>query len=184
MRPIQKIILISLLLLLNCCITQFVPHTSEDKKILVVEALITDQPDTNTIKLSLSLPLGIRNISNPLKGYTVTISDDLGTIFSLMEANVGSYVTDPANFQGVIGRFYTLHINTNVANKNHNYESSPVALKPVPPIDSVYYEKVTLQENNGISTQEGCQIYLNTHDPINQTKFYRWEYSETWEFQL
>src|ERR1035437_6950563 len=132
MRLIQKIILISLLLLLNCCIKQFVPHTSEDKKILVVEGLITDQPDTNTIKLSLSLPLGIRNISNPLKGCTVTISDDLGNIFSLTEANAGSYVTDPANFQGVIGRFYTLHIYTNVANNNLNYESFPIEMKPVP----------------------------------------------------
>jgi len=184
MKSIQKIILISSLLLLNSCITQFIPQTNEDKELLVVEGLITDQPDTNTIKLSKSLPLGKRSVANPLKGCIVTISDDLGNTFSLMETAAGTYVTDPANFQGAIGRFYTLHINANIANNNHNYESYPTELKPVPPIDSVYYEKVTLQENNGISTQEGCQIYLNTHDPINQTKFYRWEYSETWEFHL
>jgi hypothetical protein len=40
-------------------------------------------------------------------------------------------------------------------------------LKPVPPIDSINYEKVVLQENNGIGTQEGCQIYLKTHNPLN-----------------
>ena len=184
MKSIQKIKLISLLLFLNSCVTQFIPKVNEGKELLVVEGLITDQPDTNTIKLSKSLPLGKRSVANPFKGCTVTISDDLGDIFSLTEAKAGSYITDPANFQGVIGRSYTLHIITNVANNNHTYESSPVELKPVPPIDSVYYEKVTIQENNGISTQEGCQIYLNTHDPINQTKFYRWEYSETWEFHL
>jgi Domain of unknown function (DUF4249) len=140
MKSIQKIKLISLLLLLSSCVTQFIPKVNEDKELLVVEGLITDQPDTNTIKLSRSLPLGKRSVANPLKGCTVTISDDLGNIFSLTEANAGSYFTDPANFQGVIGRFYTLHIITNVANNNHNYESSPVELKPVPPIDSVYYE--------------------------------------------
>ena len=179
-----EIKLISLLLLLNSCVTQFIPKVNEDKELLVVEGLITDQPDTNTIKLSKSLPLGKRSVANPLKGCIVTISDDLGNIFSLTETAAGNYVTDPANFQGVIGRFYTLHIRTNSSNNNLNYESFPIEMKRVPPIDSVYYEKVTLQENNGISTQEGCQIYLNTHDPINQTKFYRWEYSETWEFHL
>jgi hypothetical protein len=184
-KPIQKVILISFLLLINSCITQFVPKTNEDKKILVVEGLITDQQDTNTIKLSLSLPLGKRNISNPVKGCIVTISDDLGNTFSLTETAAGTYITDPANFKGVIGRFYTLHINTNSANNNLNYESFPIEMKPVPPIDSVYYEKVTIQEMNEFGGgKEGCQIYLNTHDPTNQTKFYRWEYSETWEFHL
>ncbi|MGD0755964.1 MAG: DUF4249 domain-containing protein [Bacteroidales bacterium] len=185
MRPIQKIILISLLLLLNRCITQFVPHTNEDKKLLVIEGLITDQPDTNTIKLSSSLPLGTRNVSNPVKGCIVTISDNLGNSFRLTETSAGNYDTDPSQFRGIIGRFYTLHVKTNATYNNLSYESSPVEMKPVPPIDSVYYEKVTLKEDtSGIPSQEGCQIYLNTHDPINQTKFYRWEYIETWEFQL
>jgi Domain of unknown function (DUF4249) len=184
MRPIQKNILIPFLFLLNSCITQFIPQTKEDKEILVVEGLITDQPDTNSIKLSRSLPLGKKYVTNPVKGYIVTISDDLGNTFPLTETASGIYITDPARFQGVIGRSYTLHISTNNANNNHNYESYPIELKPVPPIDSVYYEKVILQENNGIPSQEGCQVYLSTHDPTRQSKFYRWEYSETWEFQL
>src|SRR5664279_1459377 len=110
MKSIQKIKLISLLLLLNSCVTQFIPKVNEDKELLVVEGLITDQPDTNTIKLSKSLPLGKRSVANPVQGCNVTISDDLGNIFSLSEVAPGKYVTDPANFQGVIGRFYTLHI--------------------------------------------------------------------------
>ncbi len=183
-KSIQKVILISFLLVLNSCVTQFIPKTNEDQQLLVVEGLITDQPDTNIIKLSRSLPLGKRSVANPLKGCIVTISDDLGNTFGFTETIPGTYVTDPSKFQGVIGRSYALHIKTNVENNNLNYESYPMEMKSVPPIDSVYYEKVTLQENNGISTQEGCQIFLNTHDPINQTKFYRWEYSETWEFQL
>jgi hypothetical protein len=185
MKPIQIIILISFLLLLNSCITKFIPQISENNELLVVEGLITDQPDTNTIKLSKSLPFGKRSAANPLKGCIVTFSDDLGNTFSLTETAAGTYVTDPANFKGVIGRFYTLHINTNSANNNLNYESFPMEMKPVPPIDSVYYEKVTIQESNEFSGgSEGCQIYLNTHDPTNQCKFYRWEYSETWEYHL
>jgi hypothetical protein len=184
MNPIREIILVSFLLLISSCVTQFVPKTNEDKNILVVEGLITDQPGVNTIKLTRSVPLGIKSNARPVTGSAVTISDNHGNTSNLMEIADGTYVTDPAQFQGIIGRLYTLHIRTNTSNNNLSYESIPIEMKPVPPIDSVYYEKVTLQENNGISTQDGCQIYLNAHDPLNQTKFYRWEYSETWEFHL
>jgi hypothetical protein len=57
-------------------------------------------------------------------------------------------------------------------------------MKAVPPIDSLFYEKVIIEATPTMVAQEGCQIYLNTNDPANQSKFYRWEYSETWEFRL
>ncbi|MGA2407588.1 MAG: DUF4249 domain-containing protein [Bacteroidales bacterium] len=184
MKHHRQILLLSILLLFNSCITKFIPQTSENKNLLVVEGLITDQPGINTIKLSKSLPLGGKSAAKPLKGCSVTISDDNNTYYSLKETLNGNYVTDPTNFRGEIGRQYTLHINTNTHTGNNNYESFPVEMKPVPPIDSVYYEKLTLNENDGIISQEGCQVYLNTHDPTNLCKFYRWEYVETWEFRL
>jgi hypothetical protein len=184
MKPIQKIILISFFFLQNRCITEFVPQTKENKESLVIEGLITNQPVADTIKLSSSLPLGVKSVAKPVEGCTVSISDDLGNIFSLTESFAGTYVTDTSQFRGTIGRFYTLHIHTNTSYKNHNFESYPIELKPVPPIDSLYYEKVAIKENNGVSSQEGCQVYLNTHDPTNQIKFYRWKYTETWEFHL
>ena len=184
MKPILKIFLIPFLLLFNRCVTEFIPQTNDNKKLLVVEGLITDQPAANTIKLSESQPLGLRNIANPVTGSFVTISDDLGNTFRLTETTAGLYVTDSANFRGVIGRFYTLHIKTNSAHNNLSYESNPMEMIAVPAIDSVYHEKITLASNYGIPSQEGCQININTHDPTNLCKFYRWEYIETWEFML
>jgi len=172
-----------LLLFLSSCVSEFVPKTTEDKEILVVEGLITDQPGVNTIKLSKSLPLGTRSTANPVTGCTVKITDDLGNSFDLTETNNGTYVTDATGFQGVVGRFYTLHINTNGAN-NITYVSYPTEMKSVPAIDSIYYEKTIIDKTNGITTAEGCNVYLDTHDPTNQCKYYRWEYSETWEIHL
>jgi hypothetical protein len=58
-------------------------------------------------------------------------------------------------------------------------------LKPVPPIDSVYYEKKTIRMPViGSKPDEGAQVYLDTHDPDNECRFYRWEFNETWEFRL
>lgn len=184
-KQIQKILLFSFLLLINGCIVQFIPETNEDQDLLVVEGLITDQHDINTVKLSKSLPLGRKIAAKPLKGCIVTISDDLKNIFSLKETVAGTYVTDSAKFQGTIGRRYTLHISTNAANNYLHYESLPMEMKPVPPIDSLFYEKKIIKEKDAVSlADEGCQVYINTHDPSNYCKFYRWEYSETWEFRL
>jgi len=178
------ILLFLLLLLLPGCITQFIPQTSEDKEILVVEGLVTDQPGTNSIKLSKSLPLGGRSAAKPLSGAIVTVSDDLGYIVNFSESSAGYYIP-PDFFHGELGRKYTLHVNVNSVSDNLKYESVPVEMKPVPVIDSVFYEKLTLVESNGASTaQQGCQVYVNTHDPSNQCKFYRWEFAETWEFIL
>ena len=138
-----------------------------------IEGLITDQPDTNTIKLSRSLSLGITAAPNPVKGCLVTVSDDRGNIFSFTETSNGKYVSDPSNFQGVPGRVYTLHVNTNEGSNSLNYQSYPMMLNLVPSIDSLYYEKVAIKEVDGTDSQEGCQIYLDTHDPTNQSKFYR-----------
>ena len=178
-------ILLFILLFLGSCISQFIPQTSEDKQLLVVEGLITDQPGPCTIKLTRSLPLGAKSNATPVKGCTVSISDDIGNTYFLAETAAGIYLTDSSQFKGSIGRFYTLHINTNNSVSNHTYESIPIELKPVPPIDSVYYEKVTIQAGTGTSAaEEGCQIYLNAQDPSSQCKYYRWEFTETWEFIL
>jgi hypothetical protein len=61
----------------------------------------------------------------------------------------------------------------------------PMEMRDVPPIDSLYFEKLTLKEPTEYSgPKEGCQVYLNTHDSEGICKYYRWEYTETWKFQL
>src|ERR1035437_1156394 len=92
-RRSQKFIFILFLVLLNSCITQFVPQIEEEKELLVVQGLITDQHETDTIKLSESLPLGQIDKAKPVHGYSVTISDNLGNIVYLSETVPGTYLT-------------------------------------------------------------------------------------------
>jgi len=173
-----------ILLLLNSCIAQFVPQIEEEKELLVVQGLITDQNETDTIKLSRSLPLGEVSAAKPVSGGYVTISDNLGNEVSLAESVPGTYLTPPS-FCGVIGRSYTLHIRTNTGSGNFNYESYPTEMVPVPPIDSLYYEKIVIEKPEGFfKGVDACQIKLDTYDPQNKCKFYRWDFSETWEFRL
>jgi Domain of unknown function (DUF4249) len=175
-------LLFLILILAGSCVTEYMPVVNEQNQLLVVEGLITDQPGADTVRLSKSLPFGRKSEAKPYNGCTVMISDDLGSVFNLKETKPGTYITDSAAFNGKIGRTYTLHISPV---NGGNYESIPMEMKPVPPVDSVYYEKTVIKKKEGFYHGiDGCQIYLDTHDPSNNCRFYRWDYSETWEFRL
>jgi hypothetical protein len=184
MNCVRPAIIFLFLLILAGCITSYTPGKIEDEQALVVEGLITDQPGVYTVEIALSTPLWSNGIKVALTGCTVWITDDNNGRFDLTEGvKFGTYLTDPATFRGEAGRVYTLHIITNDRLGNLYYESYPTKMIAVPPVDSIYYEKRTYNQA-GFGTVEGCQIFLNTHDPAGECRFYRWEYNETWEFSL
>ena len=184
MRKLNHIIFLLITLLLSSCISQFVPQVEEAKELLVVQGLITDQHETDTVRLSRSQPLGEAASAIPVGRCNVSISDNLGNVVYLTETQPGTYIT-PSSFYGEAGRFYTLHIATGAELGNFTYESTPCELVPVPPIDSVYYEKVVIEKPVGFYKGiDACQIKLDTYDPENKCKYYRWNFSETWIFRL
>jgi hypothetical protein len=188
-RDFVKILLSVLMLLLHwipeACVTEFIPRVKETRELLVVEGLITDQHVSNKVKLSLSLPFGKKSEAVPLGRCIVTIVDDLGHSSILHETVTGTYATDSTDFTGVPGRIYTLNIVTGPNNNNLRYISDPVEMKPVPHIDSLYYKKTVIEPPahffDGIN---GCNIYLDTHDPDNNCRYYRWDFTETWVIRL
>jgi hypothetical protein len=184
-KQTNHIIFFLFLILFNSCITEFTPKSEGEKEVLVVQGLVTDQPEHYTVKLSKSLPLGETSASTPVSGCSVEISDNTGNNFSLKETVAGTYITDSTIFQGVVGRTYTLHIGINNGNNIISYQSYPAEMKPVPAIDSVYYEKTVIEKPyENFKGSDGCKIYLDTHDSENNCKFYRWDYRETWEIWL
>jgi hypothetical protein len=64
---------------------------------------------------------------------------------------------------------YRLLIRTS---NGQQYESDFVPVLPAPEIDSI-----TWQQKN-----QDVEIMVNTHDNTNNTRYYRWDYDETWEF--
>jgi hypothetical protein len=186
MKLVRYIIILSVLIITGSCVSKFFPEINETQEMIVVEGLITDQPGVNTVKLTRTMPLNEENNPKPLRGCVVTITDDDGNIYGLTESGAGIYRTNPSEFQGVIGKKYQLKILTNdMSSPNNSYESVPMEMKPVPPIDSLYFEKVNLKVRDDLVPQkQGCQIYLDTHDPDGICKHYRWNYSETWEFHI
>jgi len=182
---VRNFIQILALIFLSGCITQFTPETEEEKELLVVEGLITDQPGPYSIKLSKSMPFGKKSEASPLSRCLVRISDNEENIYWLTETDPGTYLSDPVAFRGYAGRSYKLYIDVSNGDRTLHYESNPMEMTPVPPVDSVYYEKTVIKEDfENFGGIDGCQIYLDTHDPDNKCKYFRWDFDETWVLRL
>jgi hypothetical protein len=179
-----------LILAATGCVKQFLPDSGTDPNLYVVEGLITDQPGSQGVRVSRSIPLGKSSDLIPVSGCNVWITDDLGTKYTLSGASGGMYFTSN-DFRGVVGRKYILYVEVtryDVPTKkkvvDFTVQSKPAEMLPVPPIDSLYYEKVQLTAENGFPVEgEGCQVFLNTADPANRCRFFRWDYTETWKIQ-
>jgi hypothetical protein len=154
---------------LCCCRRPYnPPASSSPNSYLVVEGVINPGSDSTIIKLSKTVHLNAKVTLNPLLGATVTVESDNNTSWPLIDVNnTGSYSSPGLNLPA--SQKYRLRINTG---DGHQYLSDMVAVKPTPPIDSI-----------GYFTQNGViNLYVNTHDPANATRYYRWEYNETWQF--
>jgi len=186
MKLYRSLLLLGIFLSASGCVSKFMPEIEESRELLVVEGMITDQPETNTIRLTRSMPLDKKTTLKPVLGCTVSITDELDNIWMLKETGNGYYITDSLLFTGIVGRRYRLHIQSNgkILN-NYSYESVPMELKPVPEIDDLYWERVLIEaETDERTAKEGCLIYLDTHDDSGKCKYFRWDYTETWELRL
>jgi hypothetical protein len=188
MRFLRCLSAFILFLSITGCVKQFLPESGTDPNLYVVEGLITDQPGSHGVRVSRSIPLGKSSDLNPVNGCNVWISDNLGTRYPLTGASGGMYFTSN-DFKGIVGRKYALYVEVKRYNAptkkwvvDFTLQSQPAEMLPVPAIDSLYYEKVVLRDENGFAREgEGCQVFLNTYDPENTCRFFRWDYSETWK---
>ncbi len=132
---------------------------------LVVEGTINNG-DTTFINLSRTVTLSGQTRLSPELNAAVTVENDQSTGYTLTETKKGIYFLAGVTLD--VNRKYRLRIKTI---NNQEYLSDFVAVTNSPPIDSISYAI----ESNGI------QVYANTHDPKNNTRYYRWAYNETWQ---
>jgi hypothetical protein len=181
MRSQRIISAILFLVLAAGCTVEFFPDTGKNSELLVVEGMITDQNRVNIIKLSTSTQVGMPLVRKAVKGAAVTIADEDGIVTTLIESPAGTYSTDSTTFRGRVGGRYSLNIKIN----NVNYETDFLEMKPVPPISSLFYEKVIITASGDTSdVEEGSRIYVNSYDPSGKCLFFRWDYTETWEYRI
>ncbi len=180
----QLLYLLGSLLLFSRCIDPLdLEGTVDGQPQLVVDALITNQPETYFVYLSYS--------STSLKGYEdervsgaeVFVTDDEDNQYPFRNAGSGIYESDPFAFQGQIGRTYQLHIRLP---DGKEYASREETIRAVPEIDSIFARHENRPSITTIGSEVdnwGMQTYVTTGSGTDEPGFYRWEWQETYEFQ-
>ncbi|HXB95850.1 MAG TPA: DUF4249 domain-containing protein [Puia sp.] len=144
------------------------PAIEAPNRYLVVDGFINIGTGTVTaISLNRTRNLGADTTAGfPELNARAAIVGSQGATYSLTDiAGTGIYTSAPLTLDTT--QQYRIIITTSDGRK---YASDPVPCKPTPPIDSLFWRQ-----------PDDFTVYVNTHDPTGKTRYYRYDYSETWE---
>jgi hypothetical protein len=134
---------------------------------LVVDGFLNTTDGLATVRLLHAKALSDPGVSTPETNATVTISSENGSAITLEEETPGVYTK--TGIVADVTKKYQLTIKT----IDHQiYRSDEIVLKQTPPMDSVVWK----------AKDNGLDILVNTHDDTGNTQYYRWDYTETWEY--
>ena len=172
-------VILVLLLISTACVERFYPGEDDLKTgRLVINAHLTSQPGIQIIEISRSV--GISNSSfDPVMGSWVVLLRDDGELREFRENRPGYYEADLDESFLQTGMFFMIQISTSDGN---HYESSMDKLRPVPSIDSIYYQVEHSSYASESDTIGGIRFYIDfTYDDAAY-EYLRWDLTETYEF--
>jgi hypothetical protein len=164
-RAIAYIVLFFMVAAVACIKPFQSPRSARNLGYLVVDGTI-QIGSPSSIKLSRTKNISSDSSNVPELNAKLFIENEGGEVYNFKQDSAGLYtsVGNPVSFDSK----YRLRIETEDGGR---FASDFVEAKQSPPIDSVSWK-----ENDQV------YIYVNTHDPSNQTKYYRWEYEETGQY--
>lgn len=174
MKIFNIYIIILMFIGITGCLEPFNPNIPDSQnEFLIVDGLITDQSGPYTVKIFKSSSFNDEN--EPVSGAQVSIEEQEGITEFLTETAAGSYETH--DLQGITGHSYRLNINY----EEQQYQSTWETVYASPAMDSIYFgyeiRGTTDQEND----LEGLQFLVDNHGPENGTRYFRYEWTETWQ---
>jgi hypothetical protein len=161
----------------------------DEQGILVVDAVLTNQLETQKVYLSRSdirldletdtvyhpsIPFGIKPYDsvNVETGATLRVVGSNGDQFSFFEGRGGEYLSN-TQFALQYGVDYTLEITTS---NGVEYESDPLLVEGTSEITGLYAEKSVNDAG-----EEGVAIYADSDPSQGNTSYYRYSYDETYK---
>ncbi|HUM66558.1 MAG TPA: DUF4249 domain-containing protein, partial [Chitinophagaceae bacterium] len=141
---------------------------STSDNFLVVEGVLNAGNGPTQLRLTRTFKLDdSARLRGELNAVVVVEGKD-NSVRTLTSAGNGFYASPGLNL--TINQEYRVKINTS---NGKEYVSDYVVATQTPAIDSLGWTR----------DEEGVRIHVNTHDPTGNTRYYRWDYDETWEIR-
>lgn len=148
------------------------PEVDANLNYLTVEGLInTSGVDSTIIRVSRTVKLTSKvAIQAEIKAILTIESNDNAIKRTLVERGGGIYYSLPFALDAT--KQYRLRIRTSGGKE---YLSDFTEVKVSPPIDAIGFEA----QSSGV---QGVQVYVNTHDATNRSRYYKWDFVETYKY--
>lgn len=144
---------------------------------LIVDGLVSDGYDVQTVKLNYTSPYFENEATPPATGAIVMVQDDLGQKFTLNENTEDSAGVYTYRFTPQVGRSYSLYVKTA---DGEEYETAMQEMQPVGSLDTLFYE---FQEKSRFVEEEGFVAIINCSDIDGVKNYYRWRYFVNGEYK-
>jgi hypothetical protein len=163
----------------KACVEPYNPDEDELRTgILVINAHLTDGAGEQVIEISRSVGLTY-SFFDPVSGSLAEVIREDGELRVFSESQPGYYRADLDAAFLQTGSSYMLHVVTPDWNE---YESDFDKLRPVPDIDSLYYELETNSFSSESDSIGGIRFYCDFTYDNEDYEYIRWDLTETYEF--
>lgn len=164
----HKLLLISCLVTLasGCREKFYADIPSPATGYLIAEGIINIGDKVKTeIRLSRTTELKDRGVQYE-ENAKVFIEDEQNSRLELSHSDSGRYTSPELTLPA--GKQYRIRIFSN----DREYISSFTEAKISPEIDSIFW----------VAKNDGIEVQLTTHDSLNASRYYYWNFVETWEY--
>ena len=179
MHRIRSVINILVLAIMFACIKPFSPVIEQSAaNKLVVSGRVSGTEGWQVVNVSLASPVETADYI-PVSGCEVNILDNKGNIFAMEEEAAGKYSGWIDQEFLVTGNAYMVSV---VTPDGERVESAYDTLVAGSSLDTVYYAIEDIPTNDPGVFNRIMQFYTDFNGTESDSRFYRWEIKETWEY--
>lgn len=147
--------------------------------ILVINAHITDQAGTQTVEVSRSSDPGNPGFVPEYNCFVLLLREDGEIREFSMSSQAGYYTAELDTDYLRTGMLFQVQV---VTENGNEYHSDFDKIRPVPAMDSLYYEVESMQYKGESDPVDGIRFYVDFNYDDEVYEYIRWELVETYEF--
>jgi len=152
------------------CVEPYDPYVDPSEvDLLVIDGFVNATERSAHVRLSHAQPVSALGRTRPETSAKIVIEASTGSSVELEEHEAGEYMANDLTID--YKAFYILHVTTS---SGAAYRSDTIRVRHTPEIDSLGFS---------ISSDGGfLNVLVSSHDAQNKTRYYGWDYIETYEY--
>lgn len=173
----RRYLFLFLLSLVVGCVEPFDPEIDDYEDVLVVDGIVSDEDVAARVSLSRTYSYD-QNRLNPESNAYIIITDGSGNQYELEQVSDGHYAYPGDDLLPEAGDLYSIYILTQ---DGLEFGSDYLEMLDSPPLDSIYFRDFRNSTSGSFLDREGVEFYVSTNGGEDKSRYYKWEWEESWK---